>query len=363
MEKVTITREVLYELVWQKPMIHIAKEIGISDVGLRKICVKNKIPLPEYGHWQKAKVNRPTAKKRLPRIQDSSPIIIHGDLRNRPNNSEDNYRLKLLKQEIAEKYAHLLAPSTKSQSQHIFLSGLRKHLKERSQSRYYTNNHLIASDGNSHFKIQVSMAGIKKALAFLNLFFSLVKKMGHELKISNNKSWLTVNGYDLEISMREKLDRIPAKQYSFATYQFVPSGILCLKVGSFRVKEWSEQKTPLENQLPAIMAYIEITAEKDKAIQEYNRQQRELELQEKALLKEKFRLATREYEKFQRLVRDANRWNQTKIVREYLAHLAESKNPDFEWLIWAEKKANWLDPTINQVDELLGDYSPNPPRE
>jgi hypothetical protein len=40
------SRNELYELVWAKPMTHLAKELGLSDVGLRKICVKYGIPLP-----------------------------------------------------------------------------------------------------------------------------------------------------------------------------------------------------------------------------------------------------------------------------------------------------------------------------
>ena len=40
----------LYELVWTKPMTHLSKELGLSDVGLRKICVKFGIPLPQRGY-------------------------------------------------------------------------------------------------------------------------------------------------------------------------------------------------------------------------------------------------------------------------------------------------------------------------
>ena len=40
----------LYELVWAKPMTHLAKELGLSDVGLRKICVKFGVPLPQRGY-------------------------------------------------------------------------------------------------------------------------------------------------------------------------------------------------------------------------------------------------------------------------------------------------------------------------
>ena len=37
---ITLTRERLYEQVWSRPMIKVAKEYGISDNGLRKICAE-----------------------------------------------------------------------------------------------------------------------------------------------------------------------------------------------------------------------------------------------------------------------------------------------------------------------------------
>ena len=46
-------KKVLAKLVWEKPLIHLAKEIGVSDVALRKHCVKVGIELPRRGHWVK----------------------------------------------------------------------------------------------------------------------------------------------------------------------------------------------------------------------------------------------------------------------------------------------------------------------
>lgn len=46
-------KKTLTKLVWQKPLIHAAKEIGVSDVALRKHCVKLGIVLPRQGHWIK----------------------------------------------------------------------------------------------------------------------------------------------------------------------------------------------------------------------------------------------------------------------------------------------------------------------
>ena len=43
----------LKKLVWQKPMVHVAADLGISDVAVKKRCVKLGIELPPRGHWLK----------------------------------------------------------------------------------------------------------------------------------------------------------------------------------------------------------------------------------------------------------------------------------------------------------------------
>ena len=64
----------LYELVWAKPMTHLAKELGLSDVGLRKICVKFGIPLPPRGHWARLQYGKQDPRPELP-FENNNPQI------------------------------------------------------------------------------------------------------------------------------------------------------------------------------------------------------------------------------------------------------------------------------------------------
>src|ERR1700712_4534496 len=47
------TREEFYDLVWSKPMTHLAKEFALSDVALHKVCKKHDTPNPPLGWWAK----------------------------------------------------------------------------------------------------------------------------------------------------------------------------------------------------------------------------------------------------------------------------------------------------------------------
>jgi hypothetical protein len=64
----------LYELVWAKPMKHLAKELGLSDVGLRKICVKYGIPLPQRGYWSRLQFGKQDPRPAL-LFENNNPQI------------------------------------------------------------------------------------------------------------------------------------------------------------------------------------------------------------------------------------------------------------------------------------------------
>ncbi len=59
----TVTREVLYEQVWSKPMTKLATEYGVSDVALAKICRRLDIPLPMRGYWNKLQLGKKVASR------------------------------------------------------------------------------------------------------------------------------------------------------------------------------------------------------------------------------------------------------------------------------------------------------------
>ncbi len=59
----SLSREQLYESVWSKPMQHLAKDYGVSDRAMAKLCARNQVPVPPRGYWARKrwgyKVDRP----------------------------------------------------------------------------------------------------------------------------------------------------------------------------------------------------------------------------------------------------------------------------------------------------------------
>ena len=48
-EIIVLTRQDLYDRVWTRAMRTVAPELGVSDVGLKKLCKRLDIPTPPLG--------------------------------------------------------------------------------------------------------------------------------------------------------------------------------------------------------------------------------------------------------------------------------------------------------------------------
>ncbi|WP_293869638.1 MULTISPECIES: hypothetical protein [unclassified Sphingomonas] len=93
------TREEFYDLVWSKPMTHLAKEFALSDVALHKICKKHDIPNPPLGWWAKKAAGKTVKQTPLPKAKAGTSdriTIAAGELRPEPEliaTARENARL------------------------------------------------------------------------------------------------------------------------------------------------------------------------------------------------------------------------------------------------------------------------------
>jgi hypothetical protein len=61
-------------------MTKVAADYGISDVALKKICVKHRIPVPGRGYWAKPQNGQAATQVHLRQVSDAGidRIVIHG---------------------------------------------------------------------------------------------------------------------------------------------------------------------------------------------------------------------------------------------------------------------------------------------
>jgi hypothetical protein len=68
-------RSELYTKVWSTPMIKLAVELGISDVGLAKACRRHAVPVPPRGYWAKLRAGQKTDQRPLPTPE--LDVVVH----------------------------------------------------------------------------------------------------------------------------------------------------------------------------------------------------------------------------------------------------------------------------------------------
>ena len=92
-EIITFTRNELYDKIWNTPTIKLAKDFGLSDVALGKICKKHVIPKPPLGYWAKLMHGKIVARPPLPNISDHRLEVI--EIRKRPLFPPGRNRIRL----------------------------------------------------------------------------------------------------------------------------------------------------------------------------------------------------------------------------------------------------------------------------
>jgi len=71
-----VSRKDLYDQVWAAPMTKVAKQYGLSDRGLAKLCERNGIPVPPRGYWAKKHAGHRLKQETLPSDTSQYPEFI-----------------------------------------------------------------------------------------------------------------------------------------------------------------------------------------------------------------------------------------------------------------------------------------------
>jgi hypothetical protein len=130
----------------------------------------------------------------------------------------------------------------------------------------------------------------------------------------------------------------------------------------YNIKTWEGLNKDLEELFPLIIAYFEKEAE-DKI---ERKRQAEIENirreKEYNIAKAKYAIHLDEYNAFNSLITEYERWKEAQKVREFA--LAKKNNgASDEWYNWAKSKADYIDPLVDSGDDILGEYPPKKPVE
>lgn len=362
-QPIKLTREELYRKIWEKPTTKVAAELGISDVGLAKICRKMNVPKPPLGYWRRVETGAVIKPTSLPEATEATVEFVHLYLPADGSDKISSEIQEMIDQEalpenqikIAEGFdnAHPLVKKTKQ-----FFDNAEIDLREP----------VSPPSGKGYLKVDVSPTQIGRALLIMDALLKAAEKRNYEVTVSadhwGEETRIVKEGEEVRISLYENSRKVqqeptpgekkkpPYLLNIEPVYEW--GGKLTVKINTrwLSYQKWTDRKNePLENRLNDVFSGIvvmleSLVSEKRKKEEEERRRQ------------EIIRRREEERQKREQLEANANKWRKSQDIHEFLnayeARLIKEKGeilPDSSeavWLAWARKYAESIDP-LNEI--------------
>lgn len=362
---VRLDREQLYELVWSEPISHIAPRLGLSDVGLAKICERLAVPRPGVGYWTQKEHGKARAAPELPRM-----------------NGEGATHVTITPKERSERRPIVRAPAVsvpkRLSNPHELVQIAASVLRESHPDTYGrlggTRRHTLA--------IRVTRASLTRALRVVDAAIKALERRGHTVELrsvnDHRETCAVIEGQWIAFCVREEVrqkahelterERLQEKRWGHVwtrRFDYDPTGRLSLEVDRWSVpqglrRRWKDSaRRSLEDQVGDFVVGIEAIghAERLRANEREERERDEAERRARALEEERRRLE--EARRVEQLVGLAERWRSARTVREFLADL-ERRSGEVDGLAalieWGRRAADSLDP-LAEVAEIRGAFA------
>lgn len=386
-------------------MTQLAREFGLSDVGLAKICRKHGIPLPERGYWAKVEAGYKPSKKSLPR-KDYDPEI---EIVDRSPITEEVLQEKKQQKERQAQVIAIVGTSsvpTELSSPHKlttmtlrYFQDIQKKLDRESKVNLpfhldWQNRAPRAEYGRywcspeNGFDLKVSLERLNRALCFLDTLVKALEQ--HGFRIQNNvegrrgkKAVEAVKdgegvrfqlneGYKQRLLTAQELKAARAERSYASEFDRAPSGIFTLSVAGR--DEWYDKKyvdgsKKIEEHLPAIIAeFVDLVPRQKQA--RIDKAKAEAEARERERIRELARHKRREQQKqFDDALEEAKKLESLERLEAYLQRLEERYRAEFgevdgnvaEWLHVVRSIAQSNNPIENRLEYFRGlrEYDPS----
>ena len=177
-ETARLKRHELYEQVWTTPMRVLAKQYGVSDVALAKICKALGVPHPGRGYWMRKAAGQHVKQTPLPPLQ---PGIS-------PERRLSQWRDPIGNQELGEEVSTLLDRESDPSMTIVVPDELhRPHPLVRESAgnlRKHSKNHLAARLEKSCLDIRATRATLDRALLVCDTLIKALEKRGFRVEVT-----------------------------------------------------------------------------------------------------------------------------------------------------------------------------------
>lgn len=376
--EIRVTREQLYERVWAEPVQSLAKQVGLSDVGLAKTCKRLKVPVPTRGFWAKKAAGVALKRQPLPMLPPHDAIT--------PREAVFRPTPAVMPPlTLPEPVARQVAFENDPANTILVPNALRSPhpLVRKTRDAHNTNAPIYGPGRQPRLDIGVSNGLWHRALRIMDALVKAFEVRGWTVKLGagdDRKSYVTILGEPIPFGIREPLKKVlneRAKPERLrdgtlytpwrSKYRDEPSGLLALITrhpwGHAVDRSYVESATrPLEERLHAFMISLVSMANEEIEREERRRiarQQRE-ETERQRLAEERTRQA--EAERARDLERQSALWEKSRRIRDYVSAVRsaaeaqpgqlEKDSRIAEWLEWAESYASFVNP-LQELERLV----------
>ena len=263
-----VTREELYQMVWDKPMIRLAEEFGITGNGLAKVCDRLDVPYPPRGYWAKKEAGKPVVTFKLPPRRDGIPNS--ADIHPTPPKPAPSPAAEQAAATVADRIRDV-AVSESNDNLHPRVQAWIVAHKKRQKERELENRNRRRDIGWASPSIpDLTERDLYRFRATSAIFYAVEKAGGTiEKSSASGKMTFLIDGHQVECSIVEKMVQFlkqweeQRKWTAFTEYcksGLDSSGFLRVSITTYlqgRRPEWVEsQKIKIGQLMPTIVGAI-----------------------------------------------------------------------------------------------------------
>lgn len=372
---VDFERQALYDEVWREPLTKLAKRYGLSDVGLRKICVQLSIPLPERGYWAKLAAGKKVPQKPL-----------------RPTTGPTTHRFSQWVQPKDEELEKRLASTTPTDTAAtaVLKVELRATVEEthqlvratatRLKKGYPDSRGWPAAGGDGFFGLAVAPESQTYALLLLDAVIQVMHAAGHKLvaaKERDQPAHFRVDGEALTVRLYERSRRTERELtkeeqlkkardgylYTGDRYAYHSTGDFKLEVALLESKHQAftmsaSKPRKLEDALHELPARCAELAREAKVRRQLAEERRLAEQARQAEVHRKAEVRRKALERLAAVEKEADRWARAERLRAFVRAYEATGVLDAEqraFADWTLNAADWLDPLLRKHWPVVDD--------
>jgi hypothetical protein len=375
-----ITREELYERIWKMPATKLAKELGISDVALAKICRKLNVPKPGPGHWRLVQLGWEIERPALPALGKNAAVEAIIDPEAHRTGRSDLAGVGADGKQKPQ-FEVVPVPETLHGAHHLI--SRMKRLLEAEKPGW--GGIVEVPWRLSVMEISVSRAQTGRALRLMDALVKALERRGATFEKSDEREFmhLKIGEEYVKIGLKELVDKTEREprdeqerqswSWKRDKWEFRATGKFEFRIFASEPKgarrSWSDcTRHRLDDKLGEIVETLFITAEGEKRArlareerqrqweEKWRRQEEERRRQEEARKRAERKRRIEEGNR-NRLEESAQAWVEARRLRRFIraceAILRKIEEPVLaggwqdRWLAWAREHADRLDPMKN----------------